>query len=74
MDYMSTNELTLLLGISAATLTKMIRRGEIPPATHFRGTRKYWETTAIREVIDRLREPRPLADRRATLPASCEAR
>jgi predicted DNA-binding transcriptional regulator AlpA len=73
-DFIGTGELALLLGVSAATLAKMVRRGELPPATHCRGSRRFWAIDNIRDAIDRLRQPRPLANRIASLPATVETR
>jgi predicted site-specific integrase-resolvase len=72
--YMATGEILLLLGISAGTLTKYIRDGLFPAATHFRGSRHFWHVDAVADALDRLRQPRPIADRVATLPVTFEQR
>ncbi len=73
-EFISTNEVALLLGKSAATLGKYIRDKIFPEPTHYRGARRFWLAADVADALERLRRPRPLADRKSILPASCESR
>ena len=59
-DFISLNEITLLLGISAGTLARMVRDGRFPASTHRRGTKRYWRIADVHDHIGRLQRPIPL--------------
>jgi excisionase family DNA binding protein len=76
-EYLSRVEVCLLLGVSDDTLTRMIRRGDLPPASHQRGSKRYWKLQTIRAALTGMVRPIGPArgeNRRAALPAHCEAR
>jgi len=55
-QYLTVNEVCIILSISKSTLYRMISDGDFPPPTRIGKRKSRWHVNVVQEYIDRLED------------------